>query len=255
MHFPDENIWIRLMKKKAWPAVIRVSKVCWLEKRQALAFKENVLEQERIIQATLVPFQSGRSPWARRRIYSKDYTCELGRIMTRPSPYRILLGLLPLWTACASSTHKCTVTHDIADCSHQKLTQVPDDLPTNIAVLNLTHNQFRGLPPANFTRYSKLTVLDGGFNSISKLEPELCQSLPLLKVLNLQHNELSHLSDKTFMFCINLTELYLISNSIQKIQNNPFKNQKVKWKCLFLSKKCKLHYLMLSFEVTFSPFY
>ncbi|KAL2781173.1 toll-like receptor 3 precursor [Daubentonia madagascariensis] len=148
--------------------------------------------------------------------------------MRKALPYHIysFWGLLPFWILCSSSTNKCTVRHEVADCSHLKLTQVPDDLPTNITVLNLTHNQLRRLPSANFTRYSQLTILDGGFNSISKLEPELCQKLPLLKVLNLQHNELSQLSDKTFMFCMNLTELHLMSNSIQKIQNNPFKNQK-----------------------------
>ncbi|XP_069349207.1 toll-like receptor 3 [Eulemur rufifrons] len=148
--------------------------------------------------------------------------------MRQALPYHIysFWGLLPFWILCSSSTNKCTVRHEVADCSHLKLTQVPDDLPTNITVLNLTHNQLRRLPSANFTRYSQLTVLDGGFNSISKLEPELCQKLPWLKVLNLQHNELSQLSDKTFMFCMNLTELHLMSNSIQKIQNNPFKNQK-----------------------------
>lgn len=127
---------------------------------------------------------------------------------------------------CTSSTNKCTVRHEVADCSHLKLTQIPDDLPANITVLNLTHNQLRKLPPANLTRYSQITILDGGFNSISKLEPELCQNLPLLEILSLQHNELSQLSDKTFVFCMNLSELHLMSNSIQKIQNNPFKNLK-----------------------------
>lgn len=137
-----------------------------------------------------------------------------------------LLGLLPFWILCTSSTNKCAVRHEVADCSHLKLTQIPDDLPENITVLDLTHNQLRKLPSANFTRYSQLTVLDGGFNTISKLEPELCQKLPLLEILNLQNNELSHLSDKTFIFCMNLVELNLKSNSIQKIQNNPFKNLK-----------------------------
>uniref|UniRef100_A0A8V8TN43 Toll like receptor 3 n=1 Tax=Homo sapiens TaxID=9606 RepID=A0A8V8TN43_HUMAN len=61
-------------------------------------------------------------------------------------------GLLPFGMLCASSTTKCTVSHEVADCSHLKLTQVPDDLPTNITVLNLTHNQLRRLPAANFTR-------------------------------------------------------------------------------------------------------
>ncbi|XP_070316120.1 toll-like receptor 3 isoform X4 [Odocoileus virginianus] len=155
-------------------------------------------------------------------------TVSEGRIMSRPLPYHIYFfsGLLTCWILCTSSANKCTVRHEVADCSHLKLTQIPDDLPTNITVLNLTHNQLRRLPPANFTRYSQLTILDGGFNSISKLEPELCQSLPWLEVLNLQHNEISQLSDKTFIFCMNLTELHLMSNSIQKIQNDPFKNLK-----------------------------
>lgn len=143
-------------------------------------------------------------------------------------PVPCFLGLLPFWILCVSSAHRCTVWREVADCSHRKLTQVPDDLSANITVLNLTHNQLRKLPPANLTRYSQLTVLDAGFNSISKLEPELCQKLPLLEILNIQHNELSQVSDKTFIFCLNLTELLLRSNSIQKIQNNPFRNLKVR---------------------------
>ncbi|XP_024418463.2 toll-like receptor 3 [Desmodus rotundus] len=141
-------------------------------------------------------------------------------------PVSCFLGLLPFWMLCASSAHRCAVRREVADCSHLKLTQIPDDLPANITVLNLTHNQLKKLPPANFTRYSQLAILDAGFNSISKLEPELCQKLPLLEILNIQHNELSQVSDKTFIFCVNLTELHLRSNSIQKIQNNPFKNLK-----------------------------
>lgn len=167
--------------------------------------------------------------------------------MSRPLPYHIhfFSGLLTCWILCTSSAHKCTVRHEVADCSHLKLTQIPDDLPTNITVLNLTHNQLRRLPPANFTRYSQLTILDGGFNSISKLEPELCQSLPWLEILNLQHNEISQLSDKTFIFCMNLTELHLMSNSIQKIKNDPFKNLKVRRKWTFSCKKWKMYYQIL----------
>lgn len=168
-----------------------------------------------------------------------------GRNMNQSSPFHIYFfwGLLSLWVLCTSSTHKCVVRHEVADCSHLKLTQVPDDLPANITVLNLTHNQLRRLPAANFTRYSQLTILDGGYNSISKLESELCQKLPLLESLNLQHNELSHLSDQTFVFCMNLTELHLMSNSIKNIQNNPFQSLKVRWKGSSPYKKFKICYL------------
>uniref|UniRef100_A0A8C7AJV3 Toll-like receptor 3 n=1 Tax=Neovison vison TaxID=452646 RepID=A0A8C7AJV3_NEOVI len=165
--------------------------------------------------------------------------------MNQSSPFHIYFfwGLLSLWVLCTSSTHKCVVRHEVADCSHLKLTQVPDDLPANITVLNLTHNQLRRLPAANFTRYSQLTILDGGYNSISKLESELCQKLPLLESLNLQHNELSHLSDQTFVFCMNLTELHLMSNAIKNIQNNPFQSLKVRWKGSSPYKKFKICYL------------
>uniref|UniRef100_A0A8C5K615 Toll-like receptor 3 n=2 Tax=Jaculus jaculus TaxID=51337 RepID=A0A8C5K615_JACJA len=93
--------------------------------------------------------------------------------MKGPLSFQIFLswGLLSQWILYTYATNKCTVMQEVADCSHLKLTHIPDDLPTNIKVLNLTHNQLKGLPPANFTRYSQLIVLDGGFNSVSKLEP------------------------------------------------------------------------------------
>ncbi|XP_012407530.1 toll-like receptor 3 isoform X3 [Sarcophilus harrisii] len=136
-----------------------------------------------------------------------------------------LLGIT-LQIVCTQSVKNCVVRQEVADCSHLKLTQIPPDLPTNITTLNLTHNQLKRLPAANLTRYNQLVILDGGFNSISKLEPELCQSLPLLKVLNLQHNELSQISDAMFASCISLMELHLKFNSFKKISNNPFINLK-----------------------------
>ncbi|XP_020863352.1 toll-like receptor 3 isoform X2 [Phascolarctos cinereus] len=150
------------------------------------------------------------------------------RIMARCLSYwsYFFLGILPLQMVCTESVKDCVVRREVADCSHLKLTQIPPDLPTNITTLNLTHNQLKRLPAANLTRYNQLITLDGGFNSISKLEPELCQRLPLLKVLNLQHNELSQITDAMFAHCTGLMELYLKFNSFQKISNNPFKNLK-----------------------------
>ncbi|XP_068951794.1 toll-like receptor 3 isoform X1 [Petaurus breviceps papuanus] len=152
----------------------------------------------------------------------------MSRIMERWLTYRscFFLGILSFQMVCTQSVKSCVVRQEVADCSHLKLTQIPADLPTNITTLNLTHNQLKRLPAANFTRYSQLIILDGGFNSISKLELELCQNLPLLKVLNLEHNELSQLSDAMFAYCVGLKELHLKFNSFQKISNNPFKNLK-----------------------------
>ncbi|KAJ6668598.1 hypothetical protein lerEdw1_012080 [Lerista edwardsae] len=112
----------------------------------------------------------------------------------------------------------------MADCSHLKLKQIPSDLPINITALDISHNQLKTLPAANLTKYSQLVYLDAGSNTISKLQPELCQNLPMLKVLKLQHNQLHVLLD-VFAYCTNLQVLTLGYNIIL-IQNDPFKNLK-----------------------------
>ncbi|XP_074847936.1 toll-like receptor 3 [Carettochelys insculpta] len=144
--------------------------------------------------------------------------------------------LLPNWAClsfsllifswlCVTAKHQCTIRNQVADCSHLKLTQIPSDLPINITVLDISHNQLNKLPPENFTKYSQLIYLDAGYNSLSKLQPRLCQTLPLLKVLKLQHNQLHELTDNIFASCSSLTELNLGYNII-KIKSNPFKHLK-----------------------------
>ncbi|XP_038611042.1 toll-like receptor 3 [Tachyglossus aculeatus] len=144
--------------------------------------------------------------------------------MAGPSPCQLLPSvlLIPLWTAGVFPASPCRIAGDVADCSHLKLTQIPPDLPPDIRVLNLTHNQLKRLPAANFSRYARLGVLDGGFNDISKVDPELCASLSLLRTLNLQHNELTQLSALWFARCAGLAHLYLMANSIQEVKGDPF---------------------------------
>ncbi|NXN94748.1 TLR3 protein, partial [Rhinopomastus cyanomelas] len=117
---------------------------------------------------------------------------------------------------------QCTIRNEMADCSHLKLTRIPSDLPNNITGLDISHNQLQQLSPTNLTKYSQLVYLNAGYNSISKLCPELCQNVPLLQVLKLEHNELYKLPDSVFTSCTNLTELNLGYNRIW-IKNEPFK--------------------------------
>ncbi|NXU54902.1 TLR3 protein, partial [Turnix velox] len=132
------------------------------------------------------------------------------------------IQLVSICLLCASLGEQCHIHNGTADCSHLKLTQIPTDLPTNITCLDVSHNQLRGLNPTNLTRYSQLVCLKAGYNSISRLQPELCQSLPLLRVLGLEHNELHQLPDGVFAFCTNLTELNLGYNRLN-VENGPFK--------------------------------
>ncbi|XP_071663693.1 toll-like receptor 3 isoform X1 [Patagioenas fasciata] len=130
--------------------------------------------------------------------------------------------LVSICLLCASAGKQCQIQNEMADCSHLKLTQIPSDLPNNITGLDISHNQLRQLGPANLTKYSQLVYLNAGYNSISKLQPDLCQNVPLLQILRLEHNELHKLPDRVFASCTNLTELNLGYNRID-IKNDPFK--------------------------------
>ncbi|XP_067993027.1 toll-like receptor 3 [Melanerpes formicivorus] len=122
--------------------------------------------------------------------------------------------LVSVFLLCASAGKQCQIQNEMADCSHLKLTQIPSHLPDNITGLDISHNQLKQLGPANLTKYSKLVYLNAGYNTISKLQPELCQNVPLLQVLKLEHNQLHKLPDRVFAFCTNLTELNLGYNNI-----------------------------------------
>ncbi|XP_069487641.1 toll-like receptor 3 isoform X2 [Ambystoma mexicanum] len=136
------------------------------------------------------------------------------------------LLLLPLGLLCTSATYPCKVTQETANCSHQKLTQIPLDLPSNITVLDLSHNQLKALPPANLSIYSQLVKLNAGFNLITKLDPGFCQTMALLQTLDLQHNQFHRLEDKYFSFCVSLVELRLDSNRIIDVKGDIFQNLK-----------------------------
>ncbi|XP_048449853.1 toll-like receptor 3 [Rhincodon typus] len=123
----------------------------------------------------------------------------------------------------ASGT-QCKIQDLVVDCRHLKLSSVPSDLPVNITVLNLSHNQLKHLPASALSRYSQLQALDSGYNVITKIEENLCKVLPFLQTLGLEHNQLSQLSVHYFSYCSNLTELYIQFNRIKEITGDPFTN-------------------------------
>lgn len=130
---------------------------------------------------------------------------------------------------CVSFGKQCQIRDEMADCRHLKLSQIPSDLPNNITGLDISHNQLRQLGPTNLTKYNQLVYLNAGYNIISKLQPELCQTVPLLQILKLEHNELYKLPDRAFAFCTNLTELNLGYNRID-IKNDPFETLEVSFR-------------------------
>ncbi|XP_067838711.1 toll-like receptor 3 [Heptranchias perlo] len=138
--------------------------------------------------------------------------------------FALCFELAILYLGAIASENQCKIKDLVADCSHLKLTEIPSDLPVNITVLNLCHNQLKHLLTSTLSAYNQLQTLNAGYNDIPKIDGDLCKVLPFLQVLGLEHNQLSQLSVHYFHYCSNLTELYLQFNRVKQITGDPFKN-------------------------------
>lgn len=110
----------------------------------------------------------------------------------------------------------CLVQDGRVDCSHLSLSTVPQDLPTNINSLDMSHNRLRGIPPESLARYLGLVHLDVNHNSITKLDGGLCKTLNLLQTLDMGHNQVLDLKMDDLIHCTNLTHLILASNRLRR---------------------------------------
>jgi len=124
------------------------------------------------------------------------------------------LGTLGTLGRAASDQKKCRVWRDSADCSHMSLSEIPRDLPGNITRLDVSHNRLTGLAAASLAPYGGLLHLEVGFNSITKLDVSLCQTLPLLRTLNLERNQVHRLQNVDLSSCAALTVFNLASNRL-----------------------------------------
>ncbi|KAK5926284.1 hypothetical protein CgunFtcFv8_021868 [Champsocephalus gunnari] len=135
----------------------------------------------------------------------------------------IICCLMPGPHNCVALPRKtsCHVHDSIADCSHLSLSAVPQNLPSNIISLDLSHNRLKSIPPVSLSPYPGLCRLSVSHNSITKLDPGLCQALPLLQTLNMGHNQVHVLKKEDVNHCTNLTWLIMASNKL-KLQGEPF---------------------------------
>ncbi|XP_041642339.1 toll-like receptor 3 [Cheilinus undulatus] len=127
----------------------------------------------------------------------------------------------PHYSVASQKTQSCRVEGGRADCSHRSLSVVPPDLPRNISSLDMSHNRLVKILPQSLVPYRGLIHLDVSYNSITKLDEGLCQTLPLLHTLNMEHNELHLLKKEDLSHCSNLTGLNIASNRL-KLQGEPF---------------------------------
>ncbi|CAL1536885.1 unnamed protein product [Lymnaea stagnalis] len=105
----------------------------------------------------------------------------------------------------------------IADCSQCNLTEVPQDLPENIAHLLLPYNKISSsaLYPGVFAKYSKLLVLQMDSNNLTVLPNRVFDNLSSLIQLNLYNNSIrmdSQLRNSFVFLPLRNTLKYLVMN-------------------------------------------
>uniref|UniRef100_A0AAV2LHF2 TIR domain-containing protein n=1 Tax=Knipowitschia caucasica TaxID=637954 RepID=A0AAV2LHF2_KNICA len=101
------------------------------------------------------------------------------------------------------------------------LNEIPQDLPYNISALDISHNRLIKIAHQWLSPYRKLVDIDASFNSISKLDEQMCQVVPLLQILNMEKNQMLEPNTQELSHCINLVWLNMASNRL-KLKGEPF---------------------------------
>uniref|UniRef100_A0A8C7ZYH4 Toll-like receptor 3 n=1 Tax=Oryzias sinensis TaxID=183150 RepID=A0A8C7ZYH4_9TELE len=133
--------------------------------------------------------------------------------------FNFIGGPYPCMASAKKST--CIIQGGRADCSHLSLRVIPSDLPSNISSLDVSHNKLVKVPGDSIGRYRGLIHLNASYNSIARVDESLCQSLPLLQTLNLEHNQVHLLKKEDLGQCTTLTRLNIANNRL-KLQEEPF---------------------------------
>nr|ABD93872.1 Toll-like receptor 3 [Ictalurus punctatus]ABD93873.1 Toll-like receptor 3 [Ictalurus punctatus] len=133
------------------------------------------------------------------------------------------LLFLCTWVLVPSRAYRseCRVELRKADCSHMNLNTIPQDLPEDISVLDVSHNRLVELKPSSLTRYRSLEHIDASYNSLKAVPAGLCQATPELWWLTLRHNEVHLLQDRDLRNCTRLTHLDLSDNRL-RLTGEPF---------------------------------
>nr|XP_054747972.1 toll-like receptor 3 [Lytechinus pictus] len=74
-------------------------------------------------------------------------------------------------------------------CPHRNLTEVPDDIPMDVEILDLQSNRIHTLVNTSFTRYTNLIILNLSGNNICYIEPATFATLTHLQDLDLSYNK------------------------------------------------------------------
>ena len=113
-------------------------------------------------------------------------------------------------------TFQALVSLKILTMSWNKLSEIPNHLPTSLVYLRLDFNRIKTVT-VNITKsLTKLILLDLSHNEISQVDSKALFQLPFLKTLKLKSNMLTRIP---IFLPSSLKELYLSENRIERVTN------------------------------------
>lgn len=116
-------------------------------------------------------------------------------------------------TGCPSRC-ECNGQERSVVCNRRRLAALPEGIPTEIRLLDLSKNRLKVLGPEEFLNYPALEELQLNENIISSIEPGAFGNLFNLRTLGLRDNQLKLIQLGVFTGLTNLTQLDISENRI-----------------------------------------
>ncbi|KAI1891680.1 hypothetical protein AGOR_G00146270 [Albula goreensis] len=128
----------------------------------------------------------------------------------------LLLMTMMATSLCQGCPQRCECVPQLRSvvCHRKRLTAIPDGIPIETRLLDLSRNRLRWVEHGDLTPYPRLEEVDLSENVISVLEPNAFSSLLSLRVLRLRGNQLKLVPMGAFSHLSNLTTLDLSENKI-----------------------------------------
>ncbi|XP_032874112.1 leucine-rich repeat and immunoglobulin-like domain-containing nogo receptor-interacting protein 2 [Amblyraja radiata] len=109
---------------------------------------------------------------------------------------------------------ECSAQNKSVTCHRRRLTVIPEGIPIETKLLDLSKNKLKYINPDEFASYTLLEVIDMSENIISSLEPGSFSNLFNLRSLRLKSNRLKLIPLGVFAGLSNLTRLDISENKI-----------------------------------------
>ncbi|XP_035489587.1 leucine-rich repeat and immunoglobulin-like domain-containing nogo receptor-interacting protein 3 isoform X2 [Scophthalmus maximus] len=122
--------------------------------------------------------------------------------------------LLPGSSQACPPRCECSAQLRSVSCQRRRLTNIPEGIPTETQLLDLSKNRLRWVQAGDLAPYPRLEEVDLSENLIATLEPNAFASLQSLKVLKLRGNQLKLVPIGSFAKLGNLTSLDLSENKM-----------------------------------------